>query len=235
MKQETHKEQIDHLVEEYLPYAEALAKSMWSRMSRHMELDEALSLARMGLVEAARKFDPARKVAFKTFAYYRIRGAIYDGVRSMAPLSREQAAAHRFQKGMDLYMETHVTTRGTGGRNPDLAEFRHIVGTMTSVYLLSLDTTLEHVDVADNDGINPHQAIEKSEAIRNIRRLIGELTDQEQTIIRMYYYQNRTLDEIGQELNLSRSWVCRMHARILQKLQRLHDRNGLTHKQAFRA
>ena len=221
---EPDRDQVQRLIEKYLPYAEALARSLRTQLPMYVEMDEILSLARMGLVDAAQRFDESRRVSFKTYAYYRIRGAIFDGIRASGPTSRGEVAKYKFRKSMDMYMQQEVDSWGaasSGIKAVNLSDFKNLIFVMTSIYLLSLDTSMEHVEIPAHAVQSPHEEMEKTEAVGLLRRLIGQLSAQEQQLLQLYYFQNRTLDEIGQELKLSRSWVCRMHARALKKLQKL--------------
>lgn len=228
--------QIDRLIEEHLSYAEALGRALWSRLPFRPELDEVLSLARLGLVEAARKFDPGRGVSFKTFSYYRVRGAIFDGLRASGPLSREQHARYRFERGMDLFRLQQAEANPRSGAGPaNLDGLRELMVVMTSVYLLSIDDPDNGGDLPDRNTASPMDHVERREATVLIRRLLDKLNDTERAIIRMYYFEDRTLEEIGRVLGLSRSWACRMHARILKKMYGLHTKSGLTGKRMLRA
>ena len=75
---------VDQLINAYRSYAHAIASEMLRKLPPHIERDDIIGAAELGLVEAARAFDPNRGVLFKTFAFYRIRGAVYDGLRKMA-------------------------------------------------------------------------------------------------------------------------------------------------------
>ena len=72
------------LVEQYRSFVTALAKKILRSLPSFVELEDLEGYGQIGLIEASRRFDPTRGVQFKTFAYYRIRGAIYDGIRKMA-------------------------------------------------------------------------------------------------------------------------------------------------------
>ncbi len=238
MTSEPNREQVERLVEEYLPYAEALARSMRSSLPGHVDSDELLALARLGLVDAAQRFDPNRKVSFKTYAYYRIRGSIFDGLRAMAPASRAEAAKLKFRSAMELYLQQETETAGSvkgKSRALGLGEMKDLIFVMTSVYVLSLDTTLEHAEIEARGTRSPHEEMERHELAALLQRFISRLSEQEQQIIRMYYFENRTLDEIGSLLNLSKSWVCRMHARAMKKMQRMFQGAGKPGKTAIRA
>lgn len=230
--------QIEQLVVQYLPYAEALAWSLRNQLPSTVEMEEVLSLARLGLTDAAQKFDPSRRVSFKTYAYYRIRGAIYDGVRALGISSRREICKYKFTKGMDLFLQNEQDARAGDvppPRAPAASELKQLVGVMTSIYLLSLDSILENSDILADTLVTPDKEMEKTEAVERLKQVIQHLSSQEQSIIHLYYYENRTLDEIGQALNLSKSWVCRMHGRVLKKLHALFTRTDKIGKGSLRA
>jgi RNA polymerase sigma factor for flagellar operon FliA len=238
MSSEQNRTQVERLVEEYLPYAEALARSMRASLPSHVDPDELLSLARLGLVDAAQRFDPDRKVSFKTYAYYRIRGSIFDGLRAMVPASRTDAARFKFRSAMELYLRQESETIGAAKGKPravDVEDMKNLVFVMASVYVLSLDSTLEHTELEARGTRNPQDEMERHELAELLQQLIRRLGEQEQQIIRMYYFENRTLDEIGATLNLSKSWICRMHARAMKKLQKMFQGAGKPGKSAIRA
>src|ERR1700745_3198115 len=84
------------LIEQHRPYVRVLAVEVAKGLPSHIELDELISCGNLGLVEAAERYEPRYGVTFQTFAYYRIKGAIYDGLRKMGPMSRTEYARSRF-------------------------------------------------------------------------------------------------------------------------------------------
>lgn len=224
---------------EYLSYAEALAWSIRQRLPASTDMDEILSLARLGLLEAARKYDPARRVTFKTFAYYRIRGAILDGIRSMTLHSRREHEKIKFQRAMDLYLQQETAAPPAAAPVHEtrfgVSELRQMLFVMSSVYLMSLDTFAENGFSPAQTRETPHDELERSEACLRLKKIVAKLPEDEQTVIRLYYYENKTLDEIGGVLGLSKSWICRIHARILKKLEKLFTGSAMTGRNAIRA
>src|SRR3990167_3492761 len=77
-KEQKELEKRNALVEQYLPYASSIAGKVMQTLSSSVDYDGVTCNARLGLIEAAKKFDPSMNVGFKTFAYYRIKGAVYD-------------------------------------------------------------------------------------------------------------------------------------------------------------
>lgn len=176
----------NELVEEYMPYAASLAKRVWRSLSPAVDYDDVLCNARAGLLDAARRFDGSQEVDFKTFTHYRIKGAIYDGLRKSGWLPRR------------LYAK--VKSEGTASGFP-----------------ASLDKSND-MEIADVNSSGVERRAEFMRIMRNMRDSIGALPERERHLILMYYFQNKTLEEIGEKLGLSKSWTSRLHARALSHL-----------------
>jgi len=76
-------ENRDELIERYLPYVRSIAQTIISKLPAQIDINDLIGYGRIGLIEAVERFDRTRGVSFKTFAYYRIKGAIYDGLRQI--------------------------------------------------------------------------------------------------------------------------------------------------------
>ncbi len=106
------------LAETHRPYAHALAADILKKLPAHVEKDDVQASAELGLMEAARSFDARPGVQFKTFAYYRIRGAIYDGLRKATWFSRAQYKDFQFESAANEYMTDMSETAQTGAPTP---------------------------------------------------------------------------------------------------------------------
>src|SRR5271163_4087226 len=94
------------LVEQYSEYVVRIAKQVKRTLSPNIETDDLIGYGMTGLIEAAERFDPTLGANFSTFSYYRIRGAIYDGLRVMGSLSRTEYKRQRFEEKASSYMES---------------------------------------------------------------------------------------------------------------------------------
>src|SRR5215813_3283352 len=104
------------LVEQHLPLVQAVARKVKRTLNAAVELEDLIGYGSKGLVEAAERFDPRHGVAFSTFAYYRIRGAMYDGLRSMGWYSRADYARYRAEERANEYLQSHADRpQETGG------------------------------------------------------------------------------------------------------------------------
>lgn len=217
------------LAEHYLPYVRSIAMKVKATVSQEVELDDLVEYGTIGLLEAADRFDPEHGVQFTTFAYYRIRGAIYDGLRGMGWLSRSESAKVRFGERANSYLQ-QVSAAMEGGHavpaNPfesavqDLAK---AVEGLATVYITSMDGAdgANGGQVADDHTPSQEESLGLHQARALLRGTLEKLSDQEKRLVQLYYYREMSLQEVGEQMGLSKSWTCRLHARVITKLQRM--------------
>src|ERR1700733_12128212 len=131
--------EIARLTEVNLSYAHAIAAEVSRKLPPLLERKDVQGWAALGLVEAANSFDPNRGVQFKTFAYYRIKGAIYDGLRKMGWYSKGLYHQLRFQMHANEYMQD-VSSEAQRAASPEaqLQDLKNTTANLTSCYMLSL-------------------------------------------------------------------------------------------------
>ena len=207
----------DELIAQHMPYAASIASRVYQSLSTVVEYDEVLCSARLGLLEAAKRFDERMGVDFKTFAYYRVKGAIYDGLRKAGWIPRTLYAKLKFEEAANDYLQFMSQFADSKTQEEPAQGASETVNSLASIYIISLDSS-DDVDVEDTS--TPH--LEKTTEFRQIRmhmrEAINSLPATEKKLIKMYYFQNKTLEEVGAELNLSKSWTSRLHARALAML-----------------
>lgn len=211
----------DALIEQYLPYATSIANKVAQTLSNDADIEEIICNARLGLLEAAKRFDPKYNVDFKTFAYYRIKGAIYDGLRKTGWIPRSLYAKIKFEQASNEYLQT-MSERSLGTRkmSPDeeMSEIYETVNSLASIYIISIDASEETIDIEDKKANDIERKAEFHKIKEFMRQGIEELPEKERKLIKMYYFQNKTLEEAGEKLKLSKSWTSRLHARALEML-----------------
>lgn len=214
------------LIDQYMPYAASIASRVCQSLSSAVDYEDVVCNARVGLLEAAKRFELSQDVDFRTFAYYRIKGAIYDGLRRSGWLPRTLYAKIKFEEAANDYLQNRRLNQPTGPVRPmpgattgddDEHAVTETVNTLASIYIVSLDEN-EDIDVEDEHGANVEQRTEFMQVRRYMRDAIGSLPEKEKQLVMMYYFQNRTLEEIGERLGLSKSWTSRLHARALALL-----------------
>ncbi|MBI4373795.1 MAG: sigma-70 family RNA polymerase sigma factor, partial [Deltaproteobacteria bacterium] len=116
LKEQKEIQKRNSLVEQYLPYATSIAGRVMQTLSSAVDFDDVMCNARLGLIEAAQKFDPTMNVDFKTFSYYRIKGAIYDGLRKTGWIPRALYAKIKFEQASNEYLQYMSERKGAAAR-----------------------------------------------------------------------------------------------------------------------
>jgi RNA polymerase sigma factor for flagellar operon FliA len=223
----------DLLIEKHLHLVHAIARKIKKTLSASIDLEDLIGYGSKGLVEAAERFDPAQGVTFGTFAYYRVRGAMFDGLRTMGWYSRSDYARYRAEERANELMRTRAeredAEREAAARQtaaPDatrandaattLASIGEILSEVATVHITSLDAAAA---VSDDRLPSPDATIDGARLSLRLRAAIKTLPDRERQLMDLYYYNSKNLEEAGQEMGLSKSWACRLHARAIQLLR----------------
>ena len=216
-KEEEDIKKANMLAEQYMPYATSIANRVAKSLSLTSEYEELLCNARLGLIEAAKRFDTTKEIDFKTFAYYRIKGAIFDGLRKTGWLPRSVYARLKFEEASNDYLQYLSEDARAVSLVQSEKDVSDTVNTLASIYVISLDAG-EEIDVEDTSQEDLQKRAEFQQVRAHMRDAISSLPPKEKQLVLMYYFQNKTLEEAGERLNLSKSWVSRMHARALELL-----------------
>jgi RNA polymerase sigma factor FliA len=209
----------NRLIEAYRSYSHAISADILKKLPSSVDRDDVIGAAELGLVEAAQNFDPSRGVLFKTFAYYRIRGAIYDALRKMGCLKGETKL--HFEAGANEYMKDYATATSGEAASPSASyrELQQLTSSILTTYLVSVD--IANTEIADPNCVSAEEALVKSEACQQLKEALSQLPENNRRLIEEYYFHDATLEEIGGRLGLSKSWVCRLHAKSLEMLREL--------------
>jgi RNA polymerase sigma factor FliA len=217
----TNSPEKDRLVEECQGLVRHLAQQVRKRMPSWVEMDDLIGYGQIGLMQAARDFDPARGNKFSTFAFYRIRGAIYEGVNKLMWFRASRSPEVKYGPMADDLLETTAGDR-TAGQADDPAAEASWLGRMTAslamIYLASAGDDGKPIDVVDSDAAAPWSAMVESESHKGLRTALDHLPPDAAALIRAVYFEDRTLQEAADRLGISKSWASRMHAKALEQL-----------------
>jgi len=206
------------LAELNVPFAHAIAAEVMKKLPHVLERKEIQGWAELGLVEAAQSFDPLRGIQFKTFAYYRIRGAIFDGLRKMGWPSKAHYQRLRFEMSANEYLEDVVSLRPPAASGEQqLEDLQNLTANVMSCYMLSL--TAMPQEPIDPNQVSAEDKVLRDQQKKNLRVCLSQLPERNRKILELFYFHDRTLEEIGKSLGLSKSWVCRLHAKSLELLR----------------
>jgi RNA polymerase sigma factor for flagellar operon FliA len=224
----------DSLIVKYQFFVERVVNSM----SKAMRLpssrrDDFISAGFVGLIEAAGRFDPELSVDFKSFAFFRIRGAIIDYIRNSCELSGRAYRAFRVFESAQIMSEQRFSTRfdrdghssdsdGSGGISRNARSLKAIeqLENLAVVFKLS---GLFVEDESDDPGGELHSielGLEEKKKGSRIRELVKKLPEKERTIIEQHYFHDRKFIDVASEFSgLSKSWVSRLHDRAIKMLR----------------
>lgn len=221
--QETaQRKQRDELIVSHLGYVRHILGRLLAELPDGVDAENLESAGVLGLVEAASQFDPNRGVAFATFAYRRIRGAILDELRRNCPLPQD--ILERWSKIRDAIskIETPATTEqlaAATGFTIDQIEECLEAARLTRIEPLN-DDPLERPP-GTSDGLSPQAQVLKDEQLRLLADAIEELPERLRLVVTLYYLEGLRLKEIGEVLELSESRVSRLLARAQFELGQL--------------
>lgn len=204
----------------YLPLVKSIALQVKKKLPSHIELDDLIGYGSVGLMEAMNSFRTGQGTSFKTFAYYRIRGAIYDGLRKIGWLSRSAYAEHKFsQKANELILSHANSAEGVIKRTleAEITELKQLVQSLVPVCLLSMETVDRVVE--DEKTESPEAQLLEKQTKELIHSSLQQLEERERLLVQYYYFDDLTLEEAAGKLNISKSWASRLHFKVLAKIK----------------
>ncbi|MDR6833458.1 MULTISPECIES: FliA/WhiG family RNA polymerase sigma factor [unclassified Sphingopyxis] len=219
-------ESVEALVEEYAPLVRKIAWQVFSRVSRTSELDDLIQTGLIALIEASQNYEE-RGFAFATYATTRIRGAMIDQLRREADVGRSaMVAAKRIQAtraaleqqlrrapaatemaaALDLSAEDYfaLERNATHGRSTSLDELTDI-----GAFLLP------------DDRVGADDQCEQDNLMGALRQCIACLSDREQMVLQLYFFEELNLHEIGLTLDVSAARICQIKREAMAKVDRM--------------
>jgi RNA polymerase sigma factor for flagellar operon FliA len=208
------------LISEGRALVRSIALRIFRNLPMRVELDDLIAYGELGLAEAARDFEPEQGNQFSTFAYYRIRGSIYDGIAKMTWTSRARYRRMRYEHmAHDVLQSDSNQPNATQGFEGNGKWFTQVTERLAMVYLAcDCDNDTDAVQTALDPGAEASSRLIHREASETLKRLVASLPDDERRFINYVYFDGLSLQEAGSRLGFSKSWASRMHARILEKL-----------------
>lgn len=208
-------ESAEALIAEYAPLVRKIAWQVHSRVSRTSDLEDLIQVGLIALIEASRQYEE-RGFAFATYATTRIRGAMIDQQRREADVGRSAMAAAKQLRTTRETLEQQLR------RAPTAAEMADALGLSAEDYFVleksathgrstSLDEMIDagQFPFAD-DRIGAGDACEREDLLGALRQCIGRLSDREQMVLQLYFFEELNLQEIGLALDVSAARVCQI-------------------------
>jgi len=224
----------DMFVKQYAPLVKYVAGKVAVGMPHNIEFDDLVGYGVFGLFDAIEKFDPDKHVKFKTYAVTRIRGAIFDELRSIdwVPRSVRQKsrevedAVHRLEASLGRAVTDNEIANEMG---MNMQDYQKTILKISGTSIMSLNDVWytgednDKVSIVDSiespSGLNPDIIVEKDEIKRVIIEAINELPEKEKKVLVLYYYEDLTLKEIGKVLEVTESRVSQLHTKAIMRLR----------------
>jgi len=227
-------EEQQQLVMQYAPLVRKVARSLPLEIPGLLEFEDAVGYGTCGLVEAVRRYDPAKGTNFHAYAIQRIRGSMIDAFRRMDRLSRTMRQKARDVQRAQGELEMEL------GRTPNEVEAAAHLGISIDQYrdasansrwvTVSLDRMLERdqdgdsfpaaeMPTADED-IDFTRAFEEKELYDELARSVQLLPERERLVVSLYYVEHLTMKEIALVLSVSETRVSQLHAQAVKRLRR---------------
>lgn len=221
------------LITKYAPLVRFLANRVAMRLPSNVSIDDLISAGCLGLLDAIEKFDPRREVQLKTYAEFRIKGAILDELRNMDCLPRSTRKRIREMEQATNAVEQRLNRPAEDSEiavqmGVDIDAYYDMLDKSQDVELLSLD---EYVDGHRGESFkrlcnnlipedeNPIDHMMTTELKKVIADGIKALPEKEQIVVSLYYYDGLTLKEIGEIMELTESRVSQIHTKIIMRLR----------------
>lgn len=221
----------DKIILEYAPLVKLVAGRLSMYLGYNVEYEDLVSYGIFGLIDAIDKFDCTKAVKFETYASLRIRGAILDQIRKMDWIPR---TIRQKQKKIDSAIKEIEDQEGRTAKDAEIArklgigeeEFLEWQSQMKITNIVSLNEYLEQGSEVPNEKNSskyfdaPEEVIEKTELKQILKEALELLTEKERKVIVLYYYEELTLKEISNVLEVSESRISQLHTKGLQKMKR---------------
>lgn len=223
-------------VEQYSPLIKYLANRLAARLPDHINRDDLISSGVMGLIDAVDKFDPGRAILFKTYAEFRIKGAMLDELRTLdwVPRSIRKKSSQIEKVWQALEREL--------GRPPEdeeaaeamelsVPDYLKLLSEVRTINILDLDAFKSvdksgasesrniHDILADDNALNALSALAQSEVSQVLAQAIDDLSEKERLVITLYYHEELTMKEIGLVMDYTESRISQLHTKSLLRLR----------------
>jgi RNA polymerase sigma factor for flagellar operon FliA len=223
----------EQIVLEHTPLIRYIVNRIAVRLPSHIDLDDLHNTGVIGLMDAIDKYDPEKNCKFKTYAEFRIKGAILDQLRSLDWVPRsirqksrrlEQAYAEVEQRLGRPASEAEIAE----ALGLEIGQFHFLLNQVRGVSMINLDELRAggdsdqplHGDLfEDVKAENPFLLLKSREMRQAIAECIGALPEKERLVISLYYYEDLNMKEIGSVLDITESRVCQIHTKAVARLR----------------
>ena len=221
----------EQLILEHLPQVKLIARRIHERLPVSVSLDDLISAGVVGLIAAIDRYDPSHDVKLKTYAEYKIRGAILDSLRGLDWAPRQQRKRAKLIEAAIATLEQEHHRMPTeeeiaAALELSVADYQDWLSEVRGLTLGSLENAGTEEDgcdllryLADSDDQWPSQIVERSELERLLAEAIERMPQLERTVLSLYYYEEMTLREIAKIVDLHESRISQLKSQAILRLR----------------
>jgi RNA polymerase sigma factor for flagellar operon FliA len=225
----------EQIVLEHAPLIRYIVNRIAVRLPSHIDLDDLHNTGVIGLMDAIEKYDPEKNCKFKTYAEFRIKGAILDQLRSLDWVPR--SVRQKSRKLEKAYGEVEQRLGRSANEDEvadslglELDKFHTLINQVRGISLVNLEEIRGTNSDGDRAGTfadiiedvhseNPFASLKLMETKHVISDTIGSLPEKERLVISLYYYEDLNMKEIGNILGITESRVCQIHTKSVMRLR----------------
>lgn len=217
----------DWLIEKHKPMVLHLAKKISQSLPFSPEFEDLVAYGQLGLIEASERYDATRGNSFATFAYYRIRGAIYDGLREMGAISRSRSFRFAANANEMLMTEVDDAAQETGAAplDDEVKTIEKLIDNLMPIYFLSLDAE-GAMEVKDETAFTAAE-FEQQDLLEAVRTVLETIEPEETELLKKIYFKHLSMTDLAAQMGVTKSWVSRLHARAIKHLQAALRKRGI--------
>jgi len=223
----------EQIILQHAPLIRYIVNRIAVRLPAHIDLDDLHNTGVIGLMDAIDKYNPDKNCKFKTYAEFRIKGAILDQLRSLDWVPRSIRQKSRRLEQAYTEVEQRLGRSATeqevaGSLGIDLDEFHFLLNQVRGISMVNLDELRSsggadqpmHGDIfEDVKAENPFTSLKSREMRQAVAECIGILPEKERLVISLYYYEDLNMKEIGSVLGITESRVCQIHTKAVGRLR----------------
>ncbi len=203
-----------------------VASQVSRSLGRGVEFDDMLSAGREGLLDAARRYDASRGIPFRAYANFRVRGAVLDGVRHMSALPRRayerlaamEAAVAVSEGEAQFAFARPAQSMSDNEAETCLDEQLAVMATAAAIGIVAESARGEAGGAEASTDVDPELAFSQAEVMATVRAALAELAPVERDVVTRHYLEAEGMESIAREMNVSKSWISRIHTRAMARL-----------------
>ncbi len=224
------------LILEYTSLIRLIAQKIAMKLPTNVDLDDLISSGVIGLMDAIEKYDPSRDNQFKTYAEFRIRGAILDELRAQDWVPRSIREKTKLLEKVYRRLEQKHKRKCTvkevaSAMRTSIPHVYDLMSEVSQVAFLNVDDDLRQFPLQDRKSLfgmlegmranNPHFHMHMKDLKKNLSEALKELPESECLVMSLYYYEDLNLKEIGMILDVTESRISQIHSQAVEHLGKI--------------